>query len=76
VLEARNYSDNTAEAIDEEVHRFVDEAFERAREILFRRRAHLEAIARELIRKETLDRPMLDELMRKAAPTPSGSEAA
>jgi ATP-dependent Zn protease len=53
----------------------VDEAFERAREILFSRHSQLESIARELIQKETLDRPMLDELMRKSR-IPTGSEAA
>jgi cell division protease FtsH len=74
-LEERNYSDKTAEAIDEEVQRLVDEAFEQAREILFSRRAQLESIARELIQKETLDRPMLDELMRRTQ-IPRGSEAA
>jgi cell division protease FtsH len=74
-LEQRNYSDKTAEAIDGEVHRLVDEAFERAHDILLRRRSQLETIARELIRKETLDRPMLDELMR-GTPIPTKSEAA
>jgi cell division protease FtsH len=73
-LEERNYSDKTAEAIDEEVQRFVDEAFERAREILSNRRPHLETIARELICKETLDRPMLDELMHRT-PITSGTAA-
>jgi len=73
-LEERNYSDKTAEAIDEEVQRLVDEAFERAREILSNRRAHLETIARELIRKETLDRPMLEELMHRT-PIISGTAA-
>jgi cell division protease FtsH len=68
-LQERNYSDKTAEAIDEEVHRLVDNAFDTAREILSDRRGDLEAIAHELIRKETLDRPMLDELMRKTAIT-------
>jgi cell division protease FtsH len=74
-LEERNYSDKTAEVIDDEVHRLVDEAFERAREIVSNRREHLEMIARELIRKETLDRPMLDQLMRQT-PVTSGSVAA
>jgi cell division protease FtsH len=74
-MEERNYSDKTAEAIDEEVHRLVDDAFDRARNILLTRRTHLESIARELINKETLDRPMLDELIRKAE-SPRFSEAA
>ena len=63
-LEQHNYSDSTAEAIDEEVHRLIDECFERARSILFSRQAQLERIARELIKRETLDRAALDELLR------------
>jgi cell division protease FtsH len=63
-LEQHNYSDSTAEAIDEEVHRLIDECFERARSILFSRQPQLERIARELIKRETLDRAALDELLR------------
>jgi ATP-dependent Zn protease len=42
----------------------VDESFERSRSILSSRQAQLERIARELIKRETLDRPALDELLR------------
>jgi cell division protease FtsH len=66
-LEERNYSDKTAEEIDEEVHRLVNDAFERARSILSPRRTDLKLIAHELISKETLDRPMLDKLIRDGA---------
>jgi cell division protease FtsH len=63
-FEQNNYSDRTAEAIDDEVHRLIDESFEVARNILFRRRTELENIALELIRRETLDRAALDDLLR------------
>jgi cell division protease FtsH len=62
--EERNYSDRTAEAIDEEVHRLVDECYARSRVILLDRHPHLELIAVELIKRETLDRSALDELLR------------
>jgi cell division protease FtsH len=64
VPEERNYSDRTAEAIDEEVHKLVDECYARSQEILLRRHQQLASIAKELIQKETLDRARLDELIR------------
>jgi cell division protease FtsH len=52
------------EAIDEEVHRLVDECYARSRVILLNRHPHLERIAVELTKRETLDRSALDELLR------------
>jgi cell division protease FtsH len=69
----RNYSDRTAELIDEEVHRLVDESYESSRTIVLQRHSQLERIARELIQKETLDRAALDELIRTGA---TGAEPA
>jgi cell division protease FtsH len=62
--EERNYSDRTAEVIDEETHRIIEEAYEISRSILESRRDGLERIARALIQKETLDRPALDDLLK------------
>jgi cell division protease FtsH len=64
--EERNYSDRTAELIDDEVQRLISEAYELSRSILTRRHAQLERIARELIQKETLDRAELDRLLRES----------
>lgn len=64
--EEHNYSEKTAEAIDEEVHKLVDECYVRSQAILVSRNAQLERIAQELIQKETLDRAALDELVRAA----------
>jgi cell division protease FtsH len=66
--EERNYSEKTAEAIDEEVHKVIDECYGRSRDILLSRHAQLESIAKELIVKETLDRAALDELVRTTEP--------
>ena len=68
--EERNYSDKTAEEIDVEVHKLIDESFERSRNILRTRHADLERIAVELIQKETLDRAALDELLRSTVSGP------
>jgi len=50
-----NYSDETARRIDEEVHRLVEEGYERAREILRRNRLALDRISAELLEKESLE---------------------
>jgi len=60
---ARNYSERTAQQIDDEVRALVDSAYSRVEQILERRRKDLERIATELIRKETLDRLELQQLI-------------
>jgi cell division protease FtsH len=62
-MEERNYSDQTAEQIDGESRRIVDEMHKRVIDILLNRREPLERISRELIRKETLERAELDKLL-------------
>jgi cell division protease FtsH len=63
VAEERNYSDKTAEAIDDEVHKLIDGSYERSRNILLHHHDRLERIAAQLIQRETLDRSDLDRLM-------------
>ena len=53
--EQRNYSEEVAEAIDAEVRRLVEEAHNRAREILSTYRDKLDQVARALMDKETID---------------------
>jgi len=69
-LEERNYSEQTAETIDAELKRILEDIYRRVMEILLKNREPMERIAHELIRKETLDRAELDRLM--AAPSPAG----
>jgi len=52
---AHDYSDETADAIDGEIRRIIDEAFERATGLLTDHRELLETTARALLAKETLD---------------------
>ena len=59
-VEQRDYSEHTTQMIDEEVRYIVDKLYTQAKAILTRRRAELERIATELIRKETLNRGELD----------------
>ncbi len=67
-MEERNYSEQTAEKIDEESRRIVETTHKRVAEILMRRREPMERIARELMRKETLDRAELDALLTAESP--------
>lgn len=61
--EERNYSERTAELIDEETRQIVDKTYERVKTILTNRREELERIAQELIHQETLDRGALEQLL-------------
>lgn len=54
--EQRDYSEDVAKMIDEEVRAIVDRAHLRAREILTERRVQLDAIVHQLLERETLDR--------------------
>jgi cell division protease FtsH len=60
----RDYSEETARTIDAEVKRIVDEAHRRATEIIRDRRETLDAVAKELLLHETLERKELEELVR------------
>jgi cell division protease FtsH len=61
----REYADETAAAVDEEVRAIVDRVFERAQGILKARRAILDRAARKLLEKETLEQNDLEALMRE-----------
>jgi cell division protease FtsH len=64
--EERNYSEETARAIDGEVRRLIDEENERARNVLSKRRAVLQGISDALLVKETLERDELDAIVAHA----------
>ncbi len=64
IQERKNYSERVAESIDEEVRRFIEEAHQKAREILDEKAETLEKVAKELIRKETLEKDEFDALVK------------
>jgi cell division protease FtsH len=55
IAEMKDYGEETADAIDKEVISIVDECHGRAKKLLTENRDKLEAIAKKLIEKETLD---------------------
>jgi cell division protease FtsH len=64
--ERKTYSERSAEAIDAEVARLLEEAHARVRDTLAARRPLLDMVARALLQKETLDRAAFDEILRRA----------
>ena len=60
ISEQRNYSDKVAEVIDEEISKLLESAYNRAREVLVRRRDVLDRLAQVLIKDETLEGPELE----------------
>jgi cell division protease FtsH len=61
----REYADETAASVDEEVRSIVDRVFERAQGILKARRAILDRAAKKLLEKETLEQSDLEALIRE-----------
>ncbi|MFN9532462.1 MAG: ATP-dependent zinc metalloprotease FtsH3, partial [Cyanobacteriota bacterium] len=59
----RDFSEDTAAAIDEEVSLLVDEAYKRAKEVLSDNRPVLDELADMLVEKETVDAEELQELL-------------
>jgi cell division protease FtsH len=51
----KEYSDKTAEEIDGEVKRFMDQAYDMAKELIQANRDKVETIANALLKYETLD---------------------
>jgi cell division protease FtsH len=59
----RDFSEDTAATIDEEVSQLVEEAYRRATEVLTNNRAVLDQLADLLVEKETVDAEELQELL-------------
>jgi len=56
----REVSERTAEMVDDEVKRLIDEAYEKARNLLSENRELLDRMAAALLERETLDREDVD----------------
>jgi cell division protease FtsH len=56
ISEQRDYSESVAEKIDAEVRQLVQDAYDRAKDILIKYRVQLDAIAQRLIEVETIER--------------------
>jgi len=71
--EQRDYSDSVAQEIDAEVRRLVQEAHDKALEILREHRATLDSVAKKLMEVETLDQAEFDAVMKGETPPSESS---
>ena len=86
MIRSKDYSEKTAQEIDEEVKRIIDEQFRMSRQIIESKRDKLEMIANCLLEYETLEGFQVEEIVRTGkftppAPTPimeppTGAQAA
>jgi cell division protease FtsH len=60
IAQHQDYSEQTAQEIDQEVRRFVIEAYERAKELVKSRIGALHALAASLLEREVLEGPEID----------------
>jgi cell division protease FtsH len=67
---SKNFSEHTAQEIDGEIKRIIDEAYKTARDIIFSNRDKLELIAKSLLEYETLEGAQVDEIIRTGQFTP------
>jgi cell division protease FtsH len=78
LAEDRNYSEEVASIIDEEVRRIVGECHEKARSIITANKKWMDYISEVLIEQETLDRKDFERLMQQLDAehgTPGGTPA-
>jgi cell division protease FtsH len=62
--DGREYSEETAKAIDEEIKKLIDELYEETRVMIEANRDRVEAMAKALMRYETIDSNDVDRIMR------------
>jgi cell division protease FtsH len=62
----RPYSDDTARVIDQEVEKLIKEAAKRAEVVIAHNMTHLEALAKRLLKDETVDETVVEEVLKGA----------
>jgi cell division protease FtsH len=72
--EQRNYSDEVAKQIDEEVRAIIDHAYERAMDVLVTHRDKLNALAEKLVAEETVDSDGFESLFSDLPPKRNSRE--
>ena len=75
-MHTRDYSDDTARVIDEEVEHILRREEERAVALLTEYRAGLDALAEALVERETLDGTQVAQIVDEAMGRPVGKNAA
>jgi len=63
IADDKNYSDNVAYMIDQEVKAIIDGCYEKAKQILTEKKEQVEMVAETLLEKEVIEGKELDELL-------------
>lgn len=66
--EQKNYSEETAKKIDDEVRKILVEAEKRATEVMSTHRPYLDTIADRLVKEETLEKDAFEEIVKDILP--------
>lgn len=70
VTQHKNVSDDTARKIDEVVHKILDKAYARTKQLLTENLDKLHVMAKTLLEYETIDVPQIDAIMEGREPPP------
>jgi cell division protease FtsH len=70
MMRSKDYSEKTAQEIDEEVKRIIDESYNRAKKLIETHRDKLELIANALLEYETLEGWQVEEIVKTGKFTP------
>lgn len=73
ISEQRDYSEDIAKKIDEEVRKLVNDAYETAKSILTQYRENLDAVAHRLLEVETMSRQEFEAIFPPPEPKKSGT---
>jgi len=74
IAQHRDYSEDTAERIDEEVRRIIMENYERAINLLKANMDLLHRLAKELLDREVLDNNEIEKIINEVSPLNNGSD--
>jgi len=69
LTQEKDFSENTARLIDEEIYKIISRMEQKAEETLSNSRPKLEALAKELLKRETLTRNEVDKILAEAEKT-------
>ena len=61
----RDFGDKTADQIDQEIHKIINNCYSQAKKILFSKKSILRYIAQELMKKEVIEGEELDKILQK-----------
>ncbi len=70
MMRTKDYSEQTAQQIDDEVKRIINEAYRTAKELIDTNRDKLEMVAKALLEYETLDGTQVEDIVRTGKFTP------